>query len=1594
MFFNFSKSRPTKISPPLSNDESTKSKQVKKTTESKNKIRPEEEEDIWEDVGSIKWKNYYAPLEEQGEEENVVCQDDDDFPELKLEEKKVSGSHLLNNKGSSKKKRDTPIVVTENTEKTKSCKTKNENENHNTLPYEIVENKHEIKQSAETLPVEKVEKKGGNFFPMTTGLGFQMKTQKSLASLQKQIELISQQKTLVSSNSSSSPVTVQLERTADHTAEEKTSRTASFEKVKSEDKQFDDEIHELVDGLIAEHVEDKQFTNHDLDKVQEELKAFLHIMPIDQQQREDAECLIEHKLSLFLKTDGKVDCDVLQQNDTQESHSHCDDMSIAVDNNTRRDQTSSLDTGQTEFVDGFIVVNSDDIGECLTSDVEKNSSIIGEITSEDNKKGESLKCPELLPPETDKLEVSLQCLETVRYNDENNGTTKGLDVNREKIIDVVNKTKEIDGDVGNPISHSIKEQHVFNENENRTSVNIGDCRGKNSNTQGQSKTESRNCNVGDCKEELNFTSEQKDSDIQKFCENYCETNSSNIKNGKSVLLGLNSDDNRTPPDDVKSQQLNDIANECLDENFWELDNETGTDIETSYWENGQRKPLDKADDGKKVKGTSEFDSKVKSENDGKGDDRYQGKDSSLNVWDEPKSKREKKKKSNRDSKKNTNTNMSNNNSSSDNNGQSRGDLNMTGSKMSIMSGSSKEQEVCSKDFDNNHSHTSTSSDKQHSRDLSYSPDKCRMSVESNSETIGCEELDSLQPLDLKQSPDKFTVPSSFEVTQSEGTELKESEVTESKITQSTVTRSKVTESEAGSKVTESEVAQSTVTELKELIPERSLKLEATSKAPTLHSPNSSYSTKSIDKIPNMATKSEISVSDQYTSVNKPVSERNPGTVTNIGGQLDQETTKSVTVHSSVDKASFLVKHYENFGNESSSLSACSLSSLKKVNSALTIDSECCQQKCKMLERKAEKYHASQNEVISTDVANVIVHSNKTGETEHIDDSDNTYNGCVKQKTLNVPNDGSKSNASFSVNEIGVERNCRLDISENSLKTSIDNQNQKECEVDVSSSDVKAASENIDNDISESRSKNVNTEIVPSQVVKDNINVNPSISHESIASKTDTVDDKNTQGMKKKKKTNNKRKMAAKFPEKFIEDSVKEAFLNNDWATQMPKLEGSAPLSTGLPEVPVEVSDMSSKVDSSTTISSEDLIVLSSINDGNSLTEIEYPFQIRVCRNKCIIDDDDNDVTDGSNVGIPVVIHPDKGTMTESMCIVGLDFLQSSFPYIAEQELKDILERCDGDVEWAVNLLLDWKYHLTLTDEESDKLVDEMFKAQHIPKSPVIHSTMRVKSGKCEITPPTLLDMCYSVVMTTEHDTDRQEIEQQLICSSIKRLNSLEKQLSVQTKQYSFSSFGDEIIEDDSEFTEALLKELINSAENRSLSSESHESSQISLLDEDSLNDLLVSNDCLEQDSLEVSVPVSNDGLQKDLLNDSVPVSIDGMEKDSLNESVPVSNGCLDTSNNAHGEFWNVELDLEAKSEEVVNEAENLNYDLDNVCSDAEDDILQSSEHVTLGVDGSLRDQSRTESFGEPTVSLPLKNEFTRALFSLFGPIEGLDTGMN
>jgi hypothetical protein len=62
---------------------------------------------------------------------------------------------------------------------------------------------------------------------------------------------------------------------------------------------------------------------------------------------------------------------------------------------------------------------------------------------------------------------------------------------------------------------------------------------------------------------------------------------------------------------------------------------------------------------------------------------------------------------------------------------------------------------------------------------------------------------------------------------------------------------------------------------------------------------------------------------------------------------------------------------------------------------------------------------------SHSIGNVNVHSNHTGKNEHLDCSDDACNGDVKQNTQYVLNDGSKSSTSFSVKEIGVERNCRI-----------------------------------------------------------------------------------------------------------------------------------------------------------------------------------------------------------------------------------------------------------------------------------------------------------------------------------------------------------------------------------------------------------------------------------------------------------------------------------------------------------------------------------------------------------------------------------------
>ncbi|XP_071124652.1 uncharacterized protein [Mytilus edulis] len=1493
MLINTKRSRPVTILP-QNNIKETETKTAKKSSaETKNNsssYNVDDNEDIWQDVGSFKWKNYYQPLMNEQEEEKDENEDlkDEEFPALKSNDKRKSQVENKSSKHTERKDKKRPETK-ENISQEDDAGSKNGNAvmvDNSNVTDRIDE--HAV-ASTGSMSSEKLVK--NNMLPFSTGLGFQMNKHKGLstANLQKQIELISQQKLLVSEKTCASPVTVQPEQSENTLIENRTSRTPSFEKGRSEDKEFSDEIHELVDSLMSEHVEDK--TISDLSKVQDELKAYLHIMPIDEQQRQDAECLIDQKLSMFLHNDKTSDSDMqhvqeplnlVEQNDNKENEK--------VHQDTNLPNMSSA----TDIVDGRFNIESSFPSEL--NNVEDNQNQTISVTDEDQTIGS--------------IELSLEKVfdvidEKPERESENLNDSEGVDLN-------VNK------------SGKVVENEIWSTDQLKG-------QGHDENWDNNGKTEQA--------EEAKGSFNQKELEMKHNEKEYWDSKSSVNGTNSSLQYGLNSKNNPVKLEDKSenqidavTEQLNDLSDDCLGEKFWDVDSDGEKDTEKKYWKN--EKPSEEKD--QQVKSSNNSDSQVKSSNESdtqpksfdksdsllkssnkldtenkieSKDSKFE-KESSPNVWEEPKTKRQRKR-NNRDKNKQKDKVNSNDNE-------------VLNEAIQSKQNNEPESEISSK-------------------------------------------------ASVKNNEDQQTELSSIATVKSGDNQQK----TKTRKNKSTKTSGQIKEAVSLKKSSQLKQVPSTkICDNHTNSPDQSDPLSAnqnsSSKSNSSKTHDNHHSTNSSEKS-KLKAAIDLKDTDSKSVGRKQKKNQKPNQSADTVKNEKSDEKGNLKVPSvclsdgiTVDKPSFLVQHFnDRLDGECIVLNTTSLLSLKKAKVELTIDSHMVQnrledenfkQKLQRLENKndsssitVDKQKDNNSDVDNSDKHKFIIKENlnpelsnaqpdivKTDSKNKLEENPSTdacRNNLEKPgKKDSQPTDHNQGNDECSRNV--VEKVHNNDLHKKDKNAELVASTDTEVIVIEANQQIKSREGN-DNSLRHDIAKVNTEELDKQQVVGELYSGKPeetTITQTPVSQDTGETDEKS--GTKKKKKTSNKRKMAAKFPDKFLDDSVKEAFLKNDWATQMPKLEGSAPIST----FDLETKPCIRKMDASTSITSVDTKVLNLINTGNMhiLQKIDYPYQICIGRELSIMKGTTD--ADGSiERGIPEILHQEKSTMTDSMCIVGLEFLQSSFPSIPEKELKDILEKCDGDVEWAVNLLLDWKYNLNLSEEESDKFVDCMFKAQHIPKSPILHSSLRQKSMKSVVSPKTLMDMCNDIIVK-EHNIDRLEIEQQLIMSSEKRLSSLEKQLSIQAKQYSFSSFGDEVIEEDSEFTDALLKELINSADNKSLSSDSRESSQVSLSD----------------------------------------------------EPVQVNSGGLDTID--ANEFWNVDFDHDAKKKHQNKESEDVHFDLDVGGMDIEDEEGVTESPVMINrPDYSRIDRDRTDSFGEPTVLLPLKKEFTKALFSLFGPVDGLDT---
>lgn len=312
----------------------------------------------------------------------------------------------------------------------------------------------------------------------------------------------------------------------------------------------------------------------------------------------------------------------------------------------------------------------------------------------------------------------------------------------------------------------------------------------------------------------------------------------------------------------------------------------------------------------------------------------------------------------------------------------------------------------------------------------------------------------------------------------------------------------------------------------------------------------------------------------------------------------------------------------------------------------------------------------------------------------------------------------------------------------------------------------------------------------------------------------TLHEESSKERDKSQRKNGKRKMIARFP--FFNENDRAKFSVNDWSSI--KVDTLDDEINEMEDMKLECETVI-KIDSETEITPKDLKIMYELGKGMTCSREQLSNMLIIVGKDWIVKPLDSLPTEDSGKSSRVLtIH--RSTMTEDLLDADIEFLKNSFPTIPEADLKDVLQNCDNNVEWAADIILEWTFHdLSLSQEDKNKYLDSIFKLQRIPKSPTIPARSRSSSSMCVveefIQPPLLIDICMKFLEDTNIAT-KEDVETQLIANSEKRLLSYESNIRL-NNQYSHGHEGDEIFVEDDDFNKKILQELVAITEKESLS---------------------------------------------------------------------------------------------------------------------------------------------------------------------------------
>ena len=251
----------------------------------------------------------------------------------------------------------------------------------------------------------------------------------------------------------------------------------------------------------------------------------------------------------------------------------------------------------------------------------------------------------------------------------------------------------------------------------------------------------------------------------------------------------------------------------------------------------------------------------------------------------------------------------------------------------------------------------------------------------------------------------------------------------------------------------------------------------------------------------------------------------------------------------------------------------------------------------------------------------------------------------------------------------------------------------------------------------------------------------------------------------------------------LQPELKHELMNNDWeVSEFPNGDNANMFQSNT----LTITDNIVTVDHATCTDPKDFAALQRLIAGEDPNHIPSNFlSVISCRSRVISDSASANSLNLEQGPIKVFkLVVDKSTNTEELGLLGngVEFLKNCFPTIEAHDLGEVLEKCAGDVQWAVNVLLDAGYEYNEQpapqgDHHTEKEIQGSVESKTVTESesPVDKTPIKLQTTTSSPlkTPPPLSLLSLQLIPSPEVLL-RDDMQKNVAENSLHRLESIEE----------------------------------------------------------------------------------------------------------------------------------------------------------------------------------------------------------------------------